>query len=65
MKWNDIPGESLSIIDNVGDISGQGYHSLIVYSCDSFFKYFDKYIRSRQSDGYLEIGDKWIKIITR
>ena len=31
MKWNDIPGESLSIIDNVGDISGQGYHSLIVY----------------------------------
>ena len=36
MKWNDIPGESLSIIDNVGDISGQGYHSLIVYSCDSF-----------------------------
>ena len=68
MKWNDIPRERLSIIDNVGDISDQeslGYHSQIVYSCDSFFKYFDKYIQSRQSDGYLEIRDKWIKIITR
>ena len=53
MKWNDIPRERLSIIDNVGDISDQeslGYHSQIVYSCDSFFKYFDKYIQSRQSE---------------